>query len=58
MSCNGVTFLVVYYMISIVDDSFIHFEGFNVIPSRLLLRSAPDPTPAEKNGFKARVKRI
>src|SRR6218665_3007671 len=35
--------------------SFIHYEDLYSAPSRLLLRSAPDPCTAKKKSFEARV---
>src|SRR6218665_961266 len=37
------------------DDSFIHYGGLYSAPSRLLLRSAPDPCAAKKKSFESRV---
>src|SRR5688572_29247149 len=34
---------------------FIHYEDLYSAPSRLLLRSAPDPSTAEKDSFEARI---
>src|SRR6218665_1756100 len=36
--------------------SFIHYGDLYSAPSRLLLRSAPDPCTAKEKSFKARVK--
>ena len=38
--------------------SFIHYGGLYSAPSRLLLRSAPDPCMAKKKDFEARVVRV
>ena len=38
--------------------SFIHYEDLYSAPSRLLLRSAPDPSTAEKDSFEARIERF
>src|SRR6218665_3863908 len=35
-------------------DSFIHYEDLYSAPSRLLLRSAPDPCTAKEKSFEAR----
>src|SRR6218665_3055517 len=35
--------------------SFIHYEDLYSAPSRLLLRSAPDPCTAKEKSFEARV---
>src|SRR5688572_5765647 len=39
-------------------DSFIHYEVLYSAPSRLLLRSAPDPSTAEKDSFEASIERF
>src|SRR6218665_820944 len=39
-----------------VLHSFIHYGDLYSAPSRLLLRSAPDPCTAKKKSFEARVK--
>src|SRR6218665_991007 len=38
--------------------SFIHYGDLYSAPSRLLLRSAPDPCTAKKKSFEARVESV
>ena len=38
--------------------SLIHYEVLYSAPSRLLLRSAPDPSTAEKDSFEASIERF
>ena len=38
--------------------SFIHSKDLYSAPSTLLLRSAPDPSTAEKDSFEARIERF
>ena len=40
----------------IESDSFTHYGDVYSAPSRLLLRSAPDPFTAKEKSFEARVK--
>src|SRR5688572_10775999 len=41
-----------------ITNSFIHYEVLYSAPSRLLLRSAPDPSTAEKDSFEASIERF
>src|SRR6218665_3164267 len=47
---NAVQVLVLYFFIP-----FIHYGDLYSAPSRLLLRSAPDPCTAKKKSFETRV---
>src|SRR6218665_1226999 len=38
-----------------MQDSFIHYGDLHSAPSRLLLRSAPDPCTTKKKSFETRV---
>ena len=54
MSSEYLIYIYIIYILYI----FIHYEDLYSAPSRLLLRSAPDPSTAEKDSFEARIERF